>query len=457
MENAPFSANAHLRIFVWTDILAALLQGIGLGLTFTGAVPAGTWGIILPPTAPAGQSVLFAGLFLQSLGLAGALACLTITYIKAGKADRKYGYTTFHRDGAGYVPLNPRSKTFLAILPLAATCVLVRCTYRAAAAFAGLLESAIARDETLWLVAEGVLLTEAMVTLAVFHPAIWLDDGKVTAPRRQDVESTAAAGAGREGARTRMSIFSMATSSSRGGAKRFSSTSSLGEMQQQAQMQQTHHRDARDSRAELHEVSQLIFQSHLIAPSDAGSSQPSSSAPNSRRGSAVSSASSSSHPSPYMDQDQHHTGLYDDASPYDRRGNQYSEENSTAVVSPPLRDLSSPEAEGDTDEESIAPEVPRKSSKRISRDINNEIEVPRKSSKRMSRLLSPANTTTAAVVAEPSSAYDEDDDDESDSDTLEVRSVDLPLRKPSRRETADDDGMEEVALTSTYSTSLYSQ
>lgn len=404
-------------------------------MTFTGARPAGAWRIVFPKQSAAGQSILFTGLFLQSLSLAGALVCLTITYVKAGKADRKYGYTTFHRGGAGYVPLSPRSKTFLAILPLAGVCVLVRCIYRAAAAWGGL-GSPIARDDILWLVAEGVLLTEAMVTLAVFHPAIWLDDAVAAASTRHNDMEAGGAGKERPGAWSRISNFSMGTNSSRGGGgKRVSYATTMGgggDMQEPAQL---HHHHARDSRADLHEVSQLIFQSRLIAPSDAGSS---SSAANSRRG----SSATSSQPDPYM---HHHSGLYDDdASPYhnsdNMRANRYDpheedDDNHTVIISPETRDLSPLEAEAEADRISIVPEVPRKSSKR------------------MSRLVTPA--AAAAVSPATSSEGDYEDDDD---DRLEVESVVLPLRKPSRKETTDDDdGLEDVALRSTYSTSLYSQ
>lgn len=477
-EHSPLSPNTHLRIFIWNDLLAALLQGIGLAVTFSGARPAGNWRIRLPAQAAAGQSVLFTGLFLQCLGLAGALVCLTMTYMRAGSADRKYAsYSTFHRDNngaAGHLPLTPRSKTFLAILPLAGVCVLVRCAYRAAAAWGGL-GSPVARDDVLWLVAEGVLFTEAIVTLAVFHPAIWLYDTVAAAATRQhrrprdDMEEATVAATGpggaRQGANTRMSMFSMGSYSTRA-AKRLSYATTIGDTQEPEHAQMQMHHSERDSRANLHEVSQLMFQSRLIAPSDAGSS----SAANSRRGS-----SGSSQPDPCL----HRPGLYDeDPSPYDTRGNhRYSvaddddnnNNNNHIMISPDTRDLSPLEAEAEADRISIAPEVPRKSSKRVSRllspgfsaagasgsadDDDNEeeddheddeerFEVPRKSSKRMSRLSSPP------------SAVDEHEDD--DDDRLEVESVILPLRKPSRKETTDDT-MEEVTLKSTYSTSLYSQ
>ena len=56
---------------------------------------------------------------------------------------------------------------------------------------------------------------------------------------------------------------------------------------------------------------------------------------------------------------------------------------------------------------------------------------------------------------------DEDEQEEDDDDRLEVASVVLPPRMPSKREAPNrgdkEDDLEDVALTSTYSQSLYSQ
>lgn len=300
----------------------------------------------------------------------------------------------------GYVPLSPRFKVFLAVLPLAAACVLVRCAYRTAAAWGGLLDSDTARDALLWLVAEGVLLTEAMVTLAVFHPAVWLEDethGRRSQHHHHDVEETGGLKGGRS------SIFSGI-----GGGKRLSSATTLTA----ADIEE---RQKRDSRANLNEVSQLLFQTNLIAPSDAGSSTPSGS----RRGSAGSHDHDHDHD--HDNELRRNHPLYD-ASPYDVRDGRYSED-----ITAESRVMSPLEAEAEEDRISIAPEVPRKSSKRISR-----------------------------VLAPDTRVEAEEEEEEDDDDRLDIESVVLPRRKPSRRETTDDT-MEDVALTSTYSQSVYSQ
>lgn len=379
------SPNAHMRVFIWSDLLAGLLQAVGLGLTFSPAKQAGPWGILLPKQAGTGQAIMYAGLLLQTLSLAAALSFLVIAYVKAGRADRKYGYTTFHRDGAGYVPLTPRFKTFLVVLPLAGVCVLVRCAYRSAAAWGGI-GSPIARDQILWLVAEGVMLTEAIATLAAFHPAIWLDDGISGRVQGDDTEQ--------DGTRTsklgkRLTVGTFATG-----------------------MTDLEHGNVRDSRQDLGEISQVIFSSNLMAPSDV-----SSEGSPSRRG----SAGEQGHEHVVRDVPQMISSPYDPHLPARR----YSED-----ITAESRALSPLEAEEEADRVSIIPEPPRKSSKRISRALE------------MARL------------------QQQQRDEEEEDDRLEVASVVLPPRKPSKRETTHvgrEDDLEDVALTSTYSQSLYSQ
>lgn len=219
-EHAILKPNRHLRIFIWTDIFAGTLQATGLGLIFANAEASrgSPKGIQLSGLAPTGQFIVYAGLLLQATSLLVGLCLLAMTYTRAGKASRQYGYTTFHKD-AGYVPLSSRFKTFLVVLPLAAICVLVRTAYRAAGFFDGL-DGAIASNEMVYLGAEGVMLTEAMASLAFFHPALWLDDGKDAELKDKDLQR----------------------------------------------------RKSRDVEENLDEVSELILKTNLIAPSDASSS-----------------------------------------------------------------------------------------------------------------------------------------------------------------------------------------
>ena len=110
------------------------------------------------------------------MNLITCFVLLGVVFVRAAKAQRQYGYTTFHKE-QGYVPLSSRFKTFLAVLPLAAASVLARCLYRVGFFYGGL-KGSVAQNQAMYIGCEGILLVEAMVALTVFHPALWLDDGK---------------------------------------------------------------------------------------------------------------------------------------------------------------------------------------------------------------------------------------------------------------------------------------
>lgn len=354
---------------------------------------------MLPKRAHTGQAILFAGLLVQTLALAAALAVLAITYVRAGKADRTRGYSTFQR-GRGGGPSSPLFKLFLAALPLAGACVLVRCAYRTAATWGGI-GSPIAKDLLLWLVAEGALLTEAMVSLAAFHPALCLDDVSGDSTRTQDLE------AGRQ------EVIGKRYSSGTTMSMRDMYERKLHDPQQQQQQQ---HLGG--------EGSQLMFSSNVMAPSEAGSSD----AAGSRRGSAgVLDANPY-----YRYEDPFRTPSPQEHSPYDAH---FFPEDITAET----RGLSPMEAEAEEDrlETESFVQPPRKSSKRQSRNLSlTEAEIaaeaadvvdedesfimpPRKSSKRVSTAQPPARGLSVR----------------SDDDSLEVASFILPSRKPSKMST----------------------
>lgn len=442
-SHAPLSPNAHLRLFIWSDIIVLFIQGLGLGITFSGgARAAGPWGLLLQGPGHTGQTILFAGLLLHTLTLATALSLLLATYVKAGRADRR-SYGAYHstQTSPGHAPppapFSARFKAFLVVLPLAGACVLVRCAYRTAAAWDGL-GGSIARDDMTWLVAEGLLLTEAMVTLAVFHPAFFLEGGgDNVAAAADDVEA---------GGRKRRPASSFMN------GKRVSSgtTLSMADLDEAADEEKQRH-GGRDPR---HEASHLIFSPNMVmAPSDHSESSESG---GSRRGSGAGVLQAD----PYY---RYETSPYDS----DRRFLSDEEVDITAET----RGLSPMEAEAEearrrADAESFVVAPPRKSSKRVSRileeqdvvddpfEVESFVEPPRKSSKRMSRTAArqesdgedeegarfagssfepprKSSKRTSRLLV-PTAA---DNDDDEDDDGVEVASFVLPPRKPSRRET----------------------
>lgn len=399
------------------------------------------------------------------------------------------------------------------MLPLACACLLARCAYRAAAAWAGL-GGPVARDATAWLVAEGVLLTEAMVTLAVFHPGAWLCDGTTssnsnsraerTMQQRRDVEAGLSHGVA---------------------AKRLSSGTTLS----MDELEEEKHRARGRPLQQQHEAEEsahglmLGGAPNLMAPSEAGSA--------SELGSPSRWRSSVLNMDPYYH--------FEDDSPYDphpapaspagpasfpssprplgRAPYYLSEEDEhdsssdsdhARYVTAETRGLSPMEAEAEQARldaaaftSDAAPEPPRKSSKRMSRvlelrdapvitrsqqhdadeeteraerhdrfDAESFVEPPRKSSKRLSRVLvdsssssSSNNVTRGATVgssAQPprklsrkgtGARRDEDGFDADEDDRMEVESIVLPPRKPSKRDTLHGGADEDLDAVSLYS------
>lgn len=434
--------------------------------------------------------MVFAGLLLQTLSLVCALGLLAVAYASAGRADRRrYGsYATAAAEGQGSAaaPLSARLKTFLAVLPLAGACVLARCAYRAASAWGGL-GSPVARDGVAWLVAEGVLLTEAMVTLAVFHPGVWLDDQRGRQQQRQrqqyDVE-----GAG-HGLLPSSEAPGMMMTISPAAAKRLSSGTTLSTDDLEEEKNRLRGRRMRDvETAEDAAAGQgfMVATPNLMAPSEAGSFSEAGSPTRRRaaRGSVV------------LDIDPYYQ--FEDSSPYDPHlaavsppssssssssppapvGRRYysedaEEEEAEEYITAETRGLSPMEAEAEQARLEAAsfmtaPEPPRKSSKRASRvlehhsigreegddddddeqhdsfDVESFVEPPRKSSKRVSRVLvdNAAGPSALPPLRKPSRkgtlrvpGGSRDDQEEDDDDRMEVESIVLPPRKPSKRET----------------------
>lgn len=436
---------------------------------------------------------------MQVLSLACALCLLAVAYASAGRADRRrYGsYATAglaggEVQGRAAAPLSARLKTFLAVLPLAGACVLVRCAYRAAAAWGGL-GSPVARDGVAWLVVEGVLLTEAMVSLAAFHPGVWLDHGSRRGRQQQqqqhDVEG-AAAGRGPSSAAV-----------SPAAAKRLSSGTTLSmddlEPEEEKHLRGRRLRDVEAGRG------LMVATPNLIAPSEAGSFSEAGSPP--RWGS----------PGGVLNMDPYYR--FEDSSPYDPHlaataaasssppaavGRRYyseeDEDDEEEYVRAETRGLSPMEAEAEQARLEVAsfmtaPEPPRKSSKRTSRvlehhhhdknigraeeeeeedeeqhdsfDAESFVEPPRKSSKRVSRVLVDSSSLAAQAggpsapppLRKPSRKETlqvpggDGGDDEDDDDRMEVESIVLPPRKPSKRETVHGGVDEDLDAVSLYS------
>lgn len=188
-EHSFLKPGYYVRLYIALTIISGTLQILGLAISFADATL-----YSLGTLAGVGRWIVLGGVALQALTLVACLAFLGVVFVRAARAHRQYGYTTFHKD-QGYVPLGSRFKMFLAVLPLAAASVLARCLYRVVFFYGGL-KGSVAQNQALYIGCEGILLAEAIIVLTVFHPALWLDDGRRTGeeadgrPQSRDVEQS---------------------------------------------------------------------------------------------------------------------------------------------------------------------------------------------------------------------------------------------------------------------------
>lgn len=507
----------HPRLSMGTDIVALVIQAIGLALTFPQAQAAGLWGLTLPAQAHTGQTILFIGLLVHTLSIATSLTLFAIAFVRMGQQQHHYAVPVdSHKNEAP--ALSPKSRTFIIALLLATGAVLARTVYRTAASWGGLFSTPLARDQVGWLVAEGVLLTEAMVSMAIFHPSLWLE-AQQPQHHAVDVEGGLTLGVGRPN------------------GKRISSGSTILSSLSSPQLE--HHDDDMAARMMHHdlnrqhlgqdddiaEVRQLLFSSHIIPPpmSEAGSSQNSGS----RRGSRVLPEN------PYYHfEETEEDAPYDpalptitrrDASPYSEEEGRFSyhSRNPSGNVLAESRGLSPLEAEAEqerrqVDDGFVVLSPPRKSSRRksllsppppplmleqdlgqMSSDSDGFVEPPRKSSKRKSLVMPerleaialddvgpPRRSSKRLSMPTRTASFEAGDDslgtvepprrsskrkslparqgtirgEQDDDDDFDVQSIVLPPRMASKRE---DDPKGDLARKDTTGTldsiSLYSQ
>lgn len=279
--------------------------------------------------------------------------------------------------------------------------------------------SPVARNALLWLVFEGALLTEALVALAAFHPALWCLDSNNNNNTPHDIE--AGKGGKRFSAATTLSMADLSPLSPE--RKVLRHVSSDGGERSRLMM------FGRDSAGGGHGI--------MAAASEAGSSD--AAMPGSRRESAA-----------VLAEDPHYS--YEDpfATPRedDRGEDPYEARFSEDITRGGSRSWEDDDGERFETESFVQP--PRKSSKRLSRanvvvrspppassqaallaiedrlndgdddDAESFVQPPRKSSKRMS----------APPPARGLSVRSEEDD------RLEVASIMLPSRNPSKISTA---------------------
>ncbi|KAK1994668.1 sphingoid long-chain base transporter RSB1 [Colletotrichum falcatum] len=179
-EHSFVKPELYAVVLLPLDGLALHLQVAGLAVGFRNVPYALVPGDPFAPDA-AGARVVLAGLALQLATLAAAGLLLASVLLRAARAHRRYGYTTFHRD-VGYVPLTGRFRVFTAAVPSAMVVLFGRLCFRVAEhaeGWRGPLATGGGGGEELFVVLEGFLVGYALLAVVGCHPALFLRDGKM--------------------------------------------------------------------------------------------------------------------------------------------------------------------------------------------------------------------------------------------------------------------------------------
>ncbi|KAK1981429.1 sphingoid long-chain base transporter RSB1 [Colletotrichum cereale] len=177
-EHSFVKPELYTVILLPLDGLALLLQVAGLAVGFHNVPYTLTSGASYAPDA-AGAKIVLAGLALQLATLVAAGLLLASVLLRAARARRQYGYTTFHRD-VGYVPLTGRFRVFAGVVPSAIAVLFGRLSFRIAEyaeGWGGPL--ATTGGEGLFIGLEGFLVGYALLAIVGCHPALFLQDGKM--------------------------------------------------------------------------------------------------------------------------------------------------------------------------------------------------------------------------------------------------------------------------------------
>ncbi|KAK7952132.1 RTA1-domain-containing protein [Apiospora aurea] len=167
---------------IWSDLAGLAVQIVGLGLALSGTSSTTRLG----PDADSGAVVVAVGIGLHAATLAVFMALFAVVLCQALTTYRQYGSRTTEVElgvaGSGRA-LTHRFKGYLVIVILVVVCLLIRDLYRAIGLTQGF--ATTGAGQAMFALLDGFLVAEAVLGLAVFHPAWVLVDGYKPESERQ--------------------------------------------------------------------------------------------------------------------------------------------------------------------------------------------------------------------------------------------------------------------------------
>jgi hypothetical protein len=152
------------------DITSFAIQLIGLSLAIWEMVTEDRIGNV----AIRGGKIIAIGLAVHAAMLAVVLVIYIVALIKAYLSYREIGYTTLNSERGGYKKCTTRFKVFLGGILVAFFCLLGRDLYRMLGFISGF--DGGNRNEARWSLLDGLLVSEAVLGMAVLHPSYIFSD-----------------------------------------------------------------------------------------------------------------------------------------------------------------------------------------------------------------------------------------------------------------------------------------
>ncbi|KAH8675407.1 RTA1 like protein-domain-containing protein [Xylariales sp. PMI_506] len=164
--------------FIYADLVALVVQLIGFGVAICEISVNGRLG----RGAEVGGFIVAAGLALHVVTLIFFATLFTAALVRAWLSYREFGYTTLslgRATGAGHRPLRLRFKVFLITVSIAVTCLTIRGLYRLVGFARGF--DTGSRSEVLFALLDALMVSIAVLAMAVCHPAYALGGPPVEA------------------------------------------------------------------------------------------------------------------------------------------------------------------------------------------------------------------------------------------------------------------------------------
>ncbi|KAK8056953.1 RTA1 like protein-domain-containing protein [Apiospora rasikravindrae] len=164
---------------IWSDLAGLAVQIVGLGLALSGNSSTTRPG----PDADRGAIVMAMGIGLHAATLAVFMVLFAVVLCQALATYRQYGSRTTEMELGSGRTLARRFKGYLVIVVFVVVCLLIRDLYRAIGLAQGFATTDV--GQAMFALLDGFLVAEAVLGLAVFHPAWVLVDGHKPEPEQQ--------------------------------------------------------------------------------------------------------------------------------------------------------------------------------------------------------------------------------------------------------------------------------